>query len=209
MELFTRDLVLSGPPADVRQWAVEIAEAFEAATGRQVDVWTSIAGGVAGHYSWGYQVDGSAELVSNSMTALSDAAYLAKVDEGRQFFDGRPRDTLYRAYGQLGEDRTRVGNVAMITTATAKAGSLGHAVGWGMEISDYVQRLTGVYNVLLSSPAGSFSQLTWMGIAKDPAQADAADRQMRTDDEYLKLISRGGEFFQDGSGHTQLFLRIG
>lgn len=209
MELFTRDMVLSGPPADVRQWAVEVAEAFEDATGRQINVWTSVAGGIAGHYSWGYQVDGSADVIANSMTAMADRTYLAKVEEGRQYFDGHPRDTIYRAYGKLTEDRTRVGNVAMITQATAKAGSLGHAVGWGIEISEYVQRLTGVYNVLLSSPAGSFSQLTWMGIAKDAAQADEADRRMRTDDEYLKLISRGGEFFQDGSGHTQLFLRVG
>lgn len=209
MELFTRDMVLAGPPADVRQWAVGVAEAFEDATGRRINTWTSVAGGTAGHYSWGYQVDGSAELVTNTMAALADADYLARVEEGRQFFTGQPRDTLYRAFGELGEDQTRVGNVAMITQATAKAGSLGHAVGWGQEISEYVQRLTGLYNVLLSAPLGPYSLLTWMGIAKDPAQADEADRRMRTDDEYLKLISRGGDFFQDGSGHTQLFLRIG
>ncbi len=209
MELFTRDMVLNGPPADVRQWAVEVADAFEAVTGRHVNTWTSIAGGIAGHYSWGYQVDGSAELVANSMAAMADADYLAKVEDGRQYFDGQPRDTLYRAFGQLGEDKTRVGNVAMITQATAKAGSLGHAVGWGMEISEYVQRITGVYNVLLSSPAGPYSTLVWMGIAKDAAQADEADRTMRADDEYLKLIARGGDFFQDGSAHSQLFLRVG
>ena len=209
MELFTRDMVLAGPPARVRQWAVEIADAFEAVTGRHVNTWTSVAGGISGHYSWGYQIDGSAELIEHSTTALGDDDYLAKLEEGRQYFDGQPRDTIYRAFGQLGEDQTRVGNVAMITQATAKAGSLGHAVGWGMEISDYVQRLTGVYNVLLSSPAGSFSTLTWMAIAKDAAQADEADRTMRADDEYLKLIARGGDFFQDGTGHTQLFLRIG
>lgn len=209
MELFTRDMVLSGPPADVRAWAVGIADAFEAATGRHVNTWTSVAGGIAGHYSWGYQVDGAAEIIANSMTAMADEAYLAKVEEGRQFFDGQPRDTIYRAFADMGEDRTRVGNIAMITQATAKAGSLGHAVGWGMEISEYVQRLTGLYNVLLGSPAGPYSTLVWMGIAKDAQEADQADRLMRSDDEYLKLIARGGDFFQDGSANTQLFLRVG
>lgn len=210
MELFTRDAVLTGPPAQVRAWAVGVADAFEAATGRHVNTWTSISGGTAGHYSWGYQVDGNAEVIANGMTALADDAYLGKLEEGREFLGGRaPRDTLYRAFGHLGEDQTRVGNVAQVTVATPKAGSLGHAVGWGMEISDYVARRTGMYNVLLSSPYGSFSQLLWMGIAKDAAQADEADRMIRADDEYLKLISRGGDFFQDGSGHTQLFLRIG
>lgn len=209
MELFSRDMVLAGPPADVRTWAVDIAAAFEQATGRHVNTWACIAGGTPGHYSWGYQVDGNADALANGMKAMEDSSYLAKIEEGRQFFDGPGRDTLYRAYTELAEDQTRVGNVAQITQANAKAGSLGHAVGWGMEVSDYVARKTGMYNVLLSSPYGSYSQLTWMGIAKDATQADEADRMIRQDDEYLKLIARGGDFFQDGSGHTSLFLRVG
>lgn len=209
MELFSRDMVLTGPPADTRTWAVEIAAAFEQATGRHVNTWMCVNGGTPGHFSWGYQVDGNADALANGMKAMEDADYRAKIEEGRQFFDGPARDTLYRAFGPLSEDQTRVGNAAQITRATAKAGSLGHAVGWGMEISDYVARTTGMYNVLLSSPYGPFSELTWMGIAKDVAQADEADRKIRQDDEYLKLIARGGDFFQDGSGHTSLFLRIG
>lgn len=208
MELFTRDTVLAGPPAEVRTWAVEIAEAFEEATGRHVNCWTSVAGGVAGHYSWGMQVDGAAELVTNSMKAFDSPAYLAKLENGRHFLTRQPTDTLYRAYQPMGEDRTRVGNVASITQATSRAGSLGAAVGWGIEASEYVQRFTGLPTVLLGETAGSFSRLTWMTIAKDVAGADEADRAVTQDDEYRKLIARGGEYFVDGSARQQVFLRI-
>lgn len=208
MELFTRDMVLSGPPSQVRTWAIEIAEVFEATTGRHVNTWTSVVGGTSGHHSWGYQVDGAAEVVEHSMTALADEAYLAKVEEGREFFTGQPSDTLYRAHGELGEDQTRPGNVAYITQAVARSGALVHAVGWGLEASEYVQQVTGLYNVLLGEAAGSFARLTWMGIAKDMAQADEAQRTINNDDGYLKLIARGGEFFETGSARTQFFLRI-
>lgn len=208
MELFARDMILSGPPSDVRTWATEVAESFEAVTGRHVNVWTSVVGGRAGHYSWGYQVDGAAEIVEHTMAALADEDYLAKIEEGREFFTDQPTDTLYRAYGELGEDRTRPGNVAYVTQAVAEAGALGHAVGWGIEASEYVQRVTGLYNVLLGEAAGDFARLTWMGIAKDMAQADEAQRTINSDDGYLKLIARGGEFFQTGSARSQFFLRI-
>ena len=208
MELFTRDAVLAGPPADVRAWAVGVAEAFEASTGKQINTWTSVAGGTTGHYSWGAQVDGAAEVLDNNMTALADEDYLARVEEGRQFLTGQPRDTLYRAFGDLGEDQTRPGNIAYITTATAQAGSIGDAVGWGLEVSEYVQRVTGLYSVLLGTAAGPFAALTWMGIAKDMDAADQAQRTINADEGYLKLIARGGDYFQSGSARTQYFLRI-
>lgn len=208
MELFARDAVLAGPPAEVRTWATEIADAFMEATDRHVNCWTSIVGGVAGHYSWSMQVDGSAELVDNTMKALDSQTYLAKLEEGRHFLTGQPTDTLYRAYQPLGEDKTRVGSVAAVTQATSKAGSLGAAVGWGIEASEYVQRFTGLPTVLLGETAGKFSRLTWLTIAKDVAGSDEADRAVTEDDEYRKLIARGGDHFVDGSARQQVFLRI-
>lgn len=208
MELFTRDLVLSGPLTEVRNWAAGVAQAFGEATGRTPNVWTSVAGGTAGHYSWGMQVDGAAEIIELTMIALADESYLSKVEEGRHLFTDQPRDTIYRPFTEMGEDRTRPGNVASITTAVASAGSLGDAVGWGIEINEYVQRLTGMYSVVLGTAAGGFSTLTWMGIAKDAEQADEADRKLQQDEGYLKLIARGGPYFQDGSANTQIFLRI-
>lgn len=208
MELFTRDTVLTGPPNDVRTWATDIASAFGDATGATPSVWTSIAGGTAGHYTWTMQVDGAGQVVDHTMQAFADDAYLAKIEEGRQFLTGQPRDTIYRAFGELGEDTSEPGNIAIVTTADAEASSLGHAVGWGLEVNEYVSELTGVPSVLLGTAAGSFSRLTWMGIAPDARAADEASRTMNADEGYLKLIARGGQYFADRSARTQLFLRI-
>lgn len=71
-----------------------------------------------------------------------------------------------------------------------------------------VRQLTGIPSILLGAAAGSFSRLTWMGVAPDARAADEASRTMNADDGYLKLIARGGQYFVDRSARTQLFLRI-
>jgi hypothetical protein len=209
MKMFTRDLLLQGPPTAVREWATGIADAYEAATGKAVAVWTGIAGGTAGHYSWSMPVDGAATLVEGTTAAFADEAYLARIEEGRSFMAGLPRDTIYRSYTPVPDGDSEPGNVAMATTAVAGAGSLGEAVGWGIEVAQHVSGLTGIPTVLLGNSAGGFSRLTWMGVAQDAAAADAADDAMQADDEYRKMVARGGPYFVDGSGRTQLFLRIG
>ena len=209
MKMFTRDLVLMGPPVAVRDWATSVAESFEATTGHAVAVWTSIAGGTNGHHTWSMPVEGSAQLVEATMTAFADEGYLAKVEEGRSHFAGPPQDTLYRAYTPVPDGEGGPGNVAMVTTAVAGAGSLGEAVGWGVEAAGHVSKLTGIPTVLMGSSAGGFSRLTWIGVAEDAAAADAADDAIQADDEYRKLIARGGQHFVDGSARSQVFLRIG
>ena len=209
MKMFTRDLILMGPPVEVRDWATSVADAYEAATGADVAVWTSIVGGTSGHFTWSMPVEGSAALLEGTMAAFADEAYLAKLEEGRSYLAGAAQDTLYRAYTPVPDGEGEPGNVAMVTTAVAGAGSLGEAVGWGIEAATHVSKLTGIPTVLMGNSAGGFSRLTWIGVAEDAAAADAADDAMQADDEYRKLIARGGQHFVDGSARSQLFLRIG
>lgn len=208
-KMFTRDMVLFGPPTPVREWAVGIARKFEQVTGREVAVWTSLAGGTNGHYTWSMPLDGANDIVEFTMQAFGDQDYLDLIEEGRQFFTGPAHDTIYRPYRPVHDQGSEIGNVAVVTTAESKAGSLGHAVGWGIETAEYVSRLTGIETALLGNSAGRFSRLTWMGVAEDAAAADAASDTWSQDDEYLKLIARGGGYFVSGSARTQFFLRIG
>ena len=209
MEMFTRDMILTGPPADVRSWAIGIAEAFGETTGRTPEVWASIVGGTAGHHTWAMPIDGTEELTRLTMQALGDEDYLAFIEEGRQFFVGQPRDSMYRSLNGVEPVQSEPGAVCTVTTAVAAAGSLGHAVGWGIEVSEHITRITGLQIALLGMAAGGFSRLTWMGVVEDAARADEVNRQINTNEEYLKLIARGGGNFVDGTGQQQQFLRIG
>ena len=209
MKMFTRDMILSGPAVAVREWAVGIARSYEDVTGHDISVWTSLAGGTAGHYTWSMSVEGAATLTENAEKALADADYLAKGEQGRPFFVGQPRDTIYRAYTPVPDGDSEPGNVAVVTSAVAAAGSLGAAVGWGVEATELVSRVAGVDAVMFGSSAGDFSRLTWITVVEDAAAADAMDDATADDEEYRKLIARGGSNFVDGSGSTQLYLRIG
>lgn len=207
MELFTRDLVLFGPAAEINAWVTKVSESFEEKTGRETAVWVSMAGGKLGHHTWSMAVDGSADLLDLRMRVLGDADYLSTVEEGRHLFRGTPYDTLYRPYGDAPIRMGAAGSVCTVTRADAAAGQLGEAVGWGLEIAHHVETLTGVPTVLMSSPAGHFSRLTWLAVAEDARTADEADRQARADDGYRKLLARGGSLFVPGSGRSQWFLR--
>jgi hypothetical protein len=208
MELFTRDMVLQGPPEQVRGWATRIAEKYADVTGIDVAVWSSIVGGAAGHHTWSATIDGSAELVDSSMEAMADASYLQAVEEGRSFFTGPPRDTLYRPYEDVEIDDGEPGNVCMVTTADAAAGHLGEAVGWALEMGHHVTKLTDIPTLVLGTAAGAYSRITWLAVAEDARAADQADRKSRSDDGYRKLLARGGPYFVDGSARSQLFLRL-
>jgi hypothetical protein len=210
MKMLMRDAILMGPPTQVQGWATSVAAAFEQATGRNVDVWTHVAGGINGHFTWSLAVEGAADLLEVTGRAMADEAYLAAVEEGREFMAAPMHDTLYEPFGaaELDEDAGAPGNVSVVTTATARAGSLGDAIGWGLEAAAYISELTGTHTTLLGNVAGSFSRLTWIGVGDDAAQADAAQAAMRSDEGYLKLIARGGQHFVDGSARTQLFARL-
>ena len=209
MKMFTRDMILNGPPVAVREWAVGIARAYEEVTGNDLAVWTSLAGGINGHTTWSMPVEGAATLTAAAEQAFADEGYLARIEEGRGFFRGEPHDTLYRAYTPVPDGRGEPGNVAVVTSATAAAGNLGAAVGWGMEAAEHVAKVAGVETVLLGNSAGSFSRLTWITVVEDAAAADAMDDATSDDEGYRKLVARGGPYFVDDSARTQLFLRIG
>ena len=209
MEMFARDMVLTGPPMQVRAWAIGIAEAYGEATGRTPEVWASVVGGTAGHHSWTMPVDGSADVLALGMAAFADEVYLQRIEEGREFFTGPPRDTLYRPLNGTDYRESEPGQVCSVTTAVAEAGSLGHAVGWGLEVAAHLTTLTGEPIAFMGNGAGSFSRLTWLSVLDSARRADEVRRTIDADDEYLKLISRGGQFFVDGSARSQLFVRLG
>lgn len=208
MEMFTRDALMGGPPVAVREWAVGICEAFGEATGRTPQLWMSVAGGIAGHYTWAMECDGAAEVMDLTMRAFADEAYLAAIEQGREFLLGQPRDTIYRPLNNVPSLESAPGAVCSVITAVSAAGSLGHAVGWGLEATDHVTTITGARTAFMGCMAGEFSRLTWLTVHEDAQAADAAARTMNSDDEYLKLIGRGGQYFTDGSARTQMFVRL-
>lgn len=209
MQMLTRDMVLMGPPRSVSSWSTTVAERFTSVTGKQVETWQSLVGGHAGHVTWSMAVEGAAELLELSGRAMADDEYAAMIEAGRELFTGPARDTLYRALTPVPDGGTRPGNALMVTVATPKAGKLGDAIGWGVEAAQHVEGLIGRPTMLAMPTVGPFSQLVWMTASRDVAEADANLARTNGDDGYQKLVARGGDLFVDGSGHQEMFVRIG
>lgn len=210
MDMFTRDMVLQGPPAEVRQWAGDIAAAFTDATGRQVATWQGLAGGTAGRITWAMAIEGIEDSLALTVQAMADQAYLDAIEDGRHLFGGNSAlDTVHaRVNGELGEDASRPGNLIGVIQATARAGHLGEALGWAVEAADFGQRAHGHEVAVMNPRLGTFSQVTFLTLFKDAAEAQKADSRLRSDPDYGKLLARGGPHFVDASASQQLYLRI-
>lgn len=208
MELFIREAVLRGPLGEVRTWAADIAKAFTEATDKPIAVWTSIAGGQAGHYVWGRQVEGLAEVVADGMTASADQTYLELAAQAQPWLSGGVTDTLMSPVTEPLPQPSSVGNVAVVTRAAARAGHLFPAIEWGVKALELARNASGADATLLRSQAGPYSDLTWLAIFPDAGSADEANQKMMSDTGYVNHLAHGTEVFISGSGNQQVFLRI-
>ena len=208
MQMLTRDMVLEGPPLAVRLWATDMAERFTAVTGKEVETWQSLVGGSPGHYSWSMRVEGAAELLALSQQVMADEGYVHAIETGRAFFDGPAVDTLYQPLSAMPDAGTRPGNTLFVTVATARAGMLGDAASWAVEVAQHVESLTERPMIVVAPTVGRFSELVWLTAARDAAEADQNIARTNSDDGYRKMVARGGELFVDGSARQEMLVRV-
>jgi len=208
MQLFTRQLMTTGPEAEAGVWAAEMAAAVSAKMGTEVSLWAAGFGAPIGAFAFTIRVDGIADLMAKAAPLADDADYLAKLAKGADLVVGPPQDSLATPlHGDLG-DPPPVGAMAVVTNAVIANGQYAEAVGWGIDVAQHVTTLTGMPVGLMMQEYGTFGQLTWVGIAADAAAVDASAAATNGDAEYIKKLSAAGNLFVPGSGHRSLVTRV-
>ena len=208
MQLFTRRLLLVGPPDESVAWASDICAAASAGMGTQVSLWSVGFGGPIGAVGFTARVEGIADLMAKAGPMLADPAYQAKLAKGRDLVGGPPEDSLATPiHGELG-DPPPVGSFAAVTNATIANGKYAEAIGWGIEVSDHVTELTGMPVALLMQEYGPMGVLTWIGLGADGAAVDASGAAMAADADYIAMLSAAGDLFVEGSAHRSLVTRL-
>ncbi len=173
-----------------------------------VTLWAGNFGYPLGTMIWSAMVESEAALATGTGQLLADPGYLDLLDSGADLI-GTPghdmlREVLYGAPG----DPPPVGALATVTTATAIVDRLGDALGWAVEIGQHVEQVIGTPVGVFTNVFGTLGGITWMGIAADPAEADAARAKLSADTEYLKHIAGSKDLFINGSGHVGQAVRI-
>ena len=208
MQLFTRQVMTAGPPAESLAWAIDIAATATAKMGTEVAVWSAGFGAPIGAMAFTARVEGIADLLAKAAPLADDTDYQAQLAKGAEIMAGPPQDSLATPlHGDLG-DPPPVGSMAVVTNAVVANGQYAEAIGWGIEVAQHVSSLTDMPVGLMLQEYGAFGQLTWIGVGADAAAVDASAAAMNGDAQYIKMLSAAGDLFVPGSGHRSLVTRV-
>jgi len=208
MQLFTRTISLAGPFDEMMAFAAGMRELVSDRSGREIALWSVSFGAPIGTLIYSARVEGIADLQAIGATLMGDAEYHAKLAAGRHLGTAPPVDGLATPiHGELGAVPP-VGSVGVVTTATIANGKYAEAIGWGVEMAQYVESVIGSPTLFLMPDFGGFGQVTWISVTPDGASADAAGQKVNADAGYLGKIAAAGDLFAQGSGHRSLLTRI-
>lgn len=209
MQLFSRRVLLSGPPAETMGYATDMRAFAADKTGRDIALWYGMFGGPVGTFVYATRVEGVGDVQSMMTGLLGDDEYLAKAAKGAGYLAAPSEDSIaVPIHGELGEESPPVGAVAQITSATIANGQYAEAFAWGVEMAQHSESVTGVPTMFLANRFGSFGGVTWIGVQADGAGVDAANDALWSDAEYMKRLGAAGHLFAEGSGHQALVTRI-
>jgi hypothetical protein len=209
MYLFTRSVMLAGPPAASTAHAIELCHHASRTMGRDIALWSAGFGAPLGAMVYAMRVEGLADLEAAAAPLVADAGYHERLAAGQQFHGGPAQDSLAQPlFGELGDESPPVGSVATVTTATMAAGHYGRAVAWSIDIAQHVSAVSGVPTMFLADSFGAFGNVAWIAVTSDMAAADAAGAAVNGDATYLSKLDEAGDLFLPGSGNRVLMTRV-
>jgi hypothetical protein len=208
MQLFSRRIHLTGPPAEIMAYAADMRAHVSAISGREIALWAANFGAPLGTMMYAVRVEGVADFQAMSALVLADAEYHAKIAKGADYVGGPAEDSLLLPLnGELG-DSPPVGSIAAITSAVIANGEYEQAIAWGVDMAQHATSVTGIPTLFLMEQYGAFGSVGWVGVAADGAAVDAASAALNADADYLKRLGSAGDLFVEGSGNRILATRI-
>jgi hypothetical protein len=209
MQLFSRRVLMAGPPSRIMEYATDMRAYVTDRTGREIALWQGVFGGPVGTFVYAMRVEGLADYRALSASLLGDSGYHQKIASGADLMAGPAEDTLATPiHGELGNESPPVGAFAQITTAVIANGHYEEAFGWGVDMAQHVESITGVRTMFLANVFGAFGSVTWIAVTPDAEGVDAANQAMWSDSEYMKRLGDASHLFLPGSGHEALVTRI-
>jgi hypothetical protein len=210
MLLFSRVVTLTANPRTTMPWAVGMTEYVNAHSSLDVSLWMYDFGQPLGTIAWSAVVESQPALVAASASLLADEGYYDKIEESADFGSSPGEDHL-REFVHLptgdGEP-VGVGAVATLTTATALFDRIADALGWSVEIAEYVKGVTGSPVAVLMNSYGQMGEIAWIGLQPDQAAGEAARAKLAADTSYMAKMAATKELFVPGSGHVSHLTRI-
>ena len=208
MLLFSRVLTPVGSPRKVMPWVADITAYVNANSPLDVTCWAGVFGYPIGTVAWSSFVDSQASLAAATGALLSQDGYFDRIDAAAEFVTTPGQDFLREVVYGSPADPPPVGAVAQITTATALVDRLADAVGWAVEIAQYLEGVIGTSIGVLADVYGTMGGISWIGVVPDAAASDASRAKIAADTSYLGRLVATKDLFIPGSGHIGQVTRI-
>lgn len=178
-------------------WALEITQAVQAA-GVPASLWQGGPGTAPGSVGWSTMVSSMAELQGYLGAIDGDQNYLALAQAGQDHVDSMEPDRLLQlVHGEITE-RTPVGGIVGVVTASINPGHGNDARAWAPTVADAWTSATGVPAVVASNAAGDMSEMHWLVTFADAGAVDAANAKAMTSEAYLAELAAGDGLFAAG-----------
>jgi len=207
MDLFTRSVMLTGTEAANMAYATDMQAYVSDKLGQDIALWVVAFGAPRGSMTYSARVDGVAGVQAMNAQLMGDAEYMAKVAAGAALGGSAAENNLLQVlHGEVG-DPPPTGSVATVTTAVIANGAYTQAVGWGVEVAQLGESITGAPIIFGMNAFGTFGQVTWISVSADAAAADAAGNAVNANAEYIDKLGAVGDLFVPGSGHRSLAIR--
>jgi hypothetical protein len=202
MYLFTRTWRIDPEHfTDAMEWTAEITTSVRDLTGREIDAWTAVMSPEAGTIAWSMWAERLAELEAAGDTIAADADHRKMVEKGAEYFEGSIEDRLAAlVHGTL--DPEARPNYVTVATAVIANGRMSAGVASGIEIADFVTRVTGQRTLFTVGVTGPYGSVAWITGNPDIGSLEAGEAALMADAAWSELINRVGTDYAPGASQA-------
>jgi hypothetical protein len=155
---------------------------------------------------WTARVENLADAAAIDDTLFADEGFAQWAEDNDGLFVGPSTDVISQVV--RGAPTGPPKGYVEVTQATCANGSVSEAMGFGIELAETSERITGIPVMFVASVVGNFGGIGWLAGVDELAELEAANAALSSNDEWLKLVDRAGHAFTPGAS-TQLLRRLG
>ena len=143
-----------------------------------------------------------ADVLALDDAIFADEGFAQWLEDNDDLFVGPSSDVISQVVhgAPTGPPKTYV----QANRAVCANGSIGEAMGLGIEIAETATRITGVPTLFVAPVAGIYGSVGWLSSVDELADVEAANAALVADDEWVKLLDRAGHAFAPGASSLML-----
>jgi hypothetical protein len=198
MYIFSRTTIAAlGQQLQATTAAVEVAGMVGSLTGHEIKVMAAHFGAPQGTIMWTTTLDSHAQRQTMLEAMAADPDFMAKAVSLTGLFMSPSEDRMSRF---LSPPLTPTSKFYTVTRAVMADGKFTEAIEFGLEITDYIVKESGMVGAFLKPSFGGFGDVSWVLGMNDAADMDRFEDWQMGDAGYQGRVAAAAGLFVPNSG---------